>query len=146
MAKNGQFREIFNHALKKMVESGEMHKIRAKWATPGNKLNSTIKSKIPLSDQVCEEGKGRTLGFENTLPAFFIFMVGFGLCLCVLAMEIVCSKMGRLNDRQLGEKDGHLFHVTVVDKYFQMAGRIRAISYNGLEQLIKLLYNMMISV
>ena len=36
MPKNGQFLELFNHALKKMVESGEMHKIKVKWATPGN--------------------------------------------------------------------------------------------------------------
>ena len=37
LPKNGQFGEIFNYAIKKIVESGEMHKIQAKWAIPGNK-------------------------------------------------------------------------------------------------------------
>ena len=36
LPKDGEFREILNYAIKKVVESGEMHKLRAKWATAGN--------------------------------------------------------------------------------------------------------------
>ena len=39
---------------------------------------------------MCEEGKGRVLGFENTLPAFLILLGGAGLCWGVLACEILC--------------------------------------------------------
>ena len=35
MPKNGQFVEIFNVALRSMIESGEMHQIQSKWATTG---------------------------------------------------------------------------------------------------------------
>ena len=40
---------------------------------------------------MCEEGKGRTLGFENTLPAFLIFLTGVALCFVVLLCELGCS-------------------------------------------------------
>ena len=103
MAKNGQFVEVFNHALKKMVESGEMHKIRAKWATPSKVLTHFKYILSSHLDQACTEGKGRRLGFENTLPAFLIFMVGFGLCLVVLGMEIAWSKMLRDSDSNIGK-------------------------------------------
>ena len=33
--KNGQFRNIFNYAIKKIIESGEMDRVRAKWTMPG---------------------------------------------------------------------------------------------------------------
>ena len=37
LPKNGQFNELFNYAIRKTVESGEMDKFRTKWATEGNK-------------------------------------------------------------------------------------------------------------
>ena len=36
LPKDGEFREILSYGIKKVVESGEMHKLRAKWATAGN--------------------------------------------------------------------------------------------------------------
>ena len=52
---------------------------------------------------MCEEGKGRVLGFENTLPAFLIFLVGAGLCWVVLACEICCRGHKKEEKTQYGE-------------------------------------------
>ena len=38
-------------------------------------------------DPVCVEGKGRTLGFENTLPAFLILLVGVAVGVAALVIE-----------------------------------------------------------
>ena len=70
-------------------------------------IQNLIHNCQPL-DQKCEEGKGRTLGFENTMTAFLIFMVGVSVCLAVLVMEMVTKKMsshegnktfGKMNDQ-----------------------------------------------
>ena len=90
LPKDGEFREILNYAIKKVVESGEMHKLRAKWATAGNTSCEGVSVDYVDADQVCEEGKGRVLGFENTLPAFLILLGGVGLCWGVLACEMLC--------------------------------------------------------
>ena len=42
---------------------------------------------ICFPDPVCVEGKGRTLGFENTLPAFLILLVGVAAGVAALVIE-----------------------------------------------------------
>ena len=70
--------------LGKMVESGELQKTRAKWAAQG---------------QDCGGGKGRPLGFENTSPAFLIFLAGLTASWVVLLLEMVVDKMMRGQER-----------------------------------------------
>ena len=38
-------------------------------------------------DPVCVEGKGRSLGFENTLPAFLILLVGVAAGVAALVID-----------------------------------------------------------
>ena len=56
-----------------MVESGEMDKMRRKWAS---------------QEQDCGGGKGRPLGFENTSPAFLVYIAGLILSWVVLCLEV----------------------------------------------------------
>ena len=63
-----------------MVESGELDKIRRKWASP---------------EQECGGGKGRPLGFENTSPAFLVYLAGLISCWVVLCFEVWISRRNR---------------------------------------------------
>ena len=57
-----------------MVESGEIDKIKRKWSPP---------------EQECGGGKGRPLGFENTSPAFLVYLAGLVICWFVFFLEIL---------------------------------------------------------
>ena len=57
-----------------MVESGEIDKLRRKWAP---------------QEQDCGGGKGRPLGFENTSPAFLVYITGLLLSWVVLSVEVI---------------------------------------------------------
>ena len=73
--KTSPYREVFNYALQRMKESGEMDKIERK-----HKLDA----------RTCGGGgKGRTLGFKNIILVFCI--LGFGLLVSVVSflVEIV---------------------------------------------------------
>jgi len=76
--KRGQFNDLINYGLKKMIESGELKKLQIKWGNP---------------DQKCGGGKGRTLGFENTMPAFLIFVAGMSLSLFIIIFEMTIKKI-----------------------------------------------------
>ena len=45
-------------------------------------------------DPVCVEGKGRSLGFENTLPAFLILLVGVAAGVAALVIENIYRYRG----------------------------------------------------
>merc|ERR1719317_1543746 len=76
--KRGQFNDLINYGLKKMIESGELKKLQIKWGNP---------------DQKCGGGKGRTLGFENAMPAFLIFVAGMSLSLFIIIFEMTIKKI-----------------------------------------------------
>ena len=42
MPKNWQFKELFNYAIRKTVESGEMDKFKTKWATEGKNIKDSL--------------------------------------------------------------------------------------------------------
>ena len=41
MPKNGQFTKLFNYAIRKIVENGDMDKIKAKWEVAGDEYFQT---------------------------------------------------------------------------------------------------------
>ena len=92
LPKNGQFNDLINSVLGKMVESGELHKTRLKWAAQGKLSVHKISTDYLLSGQTCGGGKGRPLGFENTSPAFLIYLAGFTASWLVLFGEILVKK------------------------------------------------------
>ena len=42
LPKGGQFNELFDFALKKIIETVEMGKLRIKWASPGKYLDNLV--------------------------------------------------------------------------------------------------------
>ena len=77
IAKNSPFTDIFNYALSKLQESGELNRIKRKY-----------RSKEPE----CGQAKGRSLGFDTIGFAFAVFVFGPVLAgICFLG-EIVRRK------------------------------------------------------
>ena len=74
-----------------MVESGEFDKIKRKWSPP---------------EQECGGGKGRPLGFENTSPAFLVYLAGLVISWFVFFLEILKgrekTKKSLGSNKQLG--------------------------------------------
>ena len=68
-------------------------------------------------DPVCVEGKGRSLGFENTLPAFLILLVGVAAGVAALVIENIyryrcfCKKA----DKKLFSQSEKARDVTTID-------------------------------
>ena len=71
---------------------------------------------ICFPDPVCVEGKGRTLGFENTLPAFLILLFGVAVGVAALVIEnIYRYKSCRIKaDRASSSLSSHLDEVRYV--------------------------------
>ena len=68
--KTSPYRDVFNYAIRKMTESGEIRRIAMKYKP---------------EERSCGGGeKGRTLGFENIILVFIIF--GFGLFLSIISL------------------------------------------------------------
>ena len=66
LPKNGEFREILNYAIKKVVESGEMHKLRAKWATAGkNRCKERQVLNMLLQIKCVRKGRGECWGLRT---------------------------------------------------------------------------------
>ena len=77
-----------------MIESGELKKLQIKWGNPGKDFQIVLQSCFFFySDQKCGGGKGRTLGFENTMPAFLIFVAGMSLSLFIIIFEMTIKKI-----------------------------------------------------
>ena len=74
--KDSPFKDVFNHALLKMIESGELDKIKTKYK----------------SIYECDGSSGRSLGISNVGFAFAVFAIGLVLCTVVLGMEILRKK------------------------------------------------------
>ena len=53
----------------------------------------------------CDEGKGRTLGFENTLPAFMIFLTGTAVAVTMLILENIYSWCKKNDKKSDGKTD-----------------------------------------
>ena len=75
--KNSAFKDLFNHALIKMKESGELHRIQKRY-----------KPKPPD----CGGGKGRSLGFDTIGFAFVIFCIGPVLAVLILVGENITKQ------------------------------------------------------
>ena len=73
-SKGSQFRDLFNHAMHKIVESGELKKIKAKY-------------EVLKPD--CDGSKGKPIGFENSAFAFAIFCGGLSFTIILLFLEIL---------------------------------------------------------
>ena len=75
--KYSPFRDLFNHALQMMVESGELEKIKLRY--------KTLKPD-------CSGSRGRSIGFENAAFAFLIFFGGLASSIIVLIVELITRK------------------------------------------------------
>ena len=75
--KTSPYRDIFNHGLQKMMESGEIDRIRQKHKPEA---------------RICGGGgKGKTLGFKNIILVFLILGLGLLLSIVSLVVEIVIN-------------------------------------------------------
>ena len=74
VAKNSPFKELFNHALTKIQESGELHK---------------IKENYRIQEPDCGGAKGNSLGFDRLGFAFVVFAIGPILAGILLLGEII---------------------------------------------------------
>ena len=61
-------------------------------------------------DQDCGGGKGRPLGFENTSPAFLIFLAGVVASWVVVAGEVVVARLG---GRMVGQDRREVYAETI---------------------------------
>ena len=75
--KTSPYKDIFNHGLQKMMESGELDKIKRKHK--------------PIARICGGGGKGRALGFKNIILVFIILGLGLLLSSAGLVMEIVVN-------------------------------------------------------
>ena len=64
--------------------------------------------KFHFQEPSCDEGKGRTLGFENTLPAFLIFLAGIAACVTMLILENIYSWSNKNGKKLEGKTDSFI--------------------------------------
>ena len=67
----------FNNALRKMIESGELKKIKARHH---------------IAEPECDGSRGRSLGFKNVAFAFVLFCGGVAFCMLLLIFEVFGKK------------------------------------------------------
>ena len=74
LRKNSPYLDLFNHALRKMVESGEMARIHMRYS---------------VKEPTCNDpGKGKPLGFENIVLVFIILGAGFCISIIICTVEV----------------------------------------------------------
>ena len=74
IAKKSPFKDIFNHALRKIMENGELQR---------------IKEKYKFKEPDCTGKKGRSLGIYSLSFVFVVFAVGPVLAGVLLVAEII---------------------------------------------------------
>ena len=77
-SKGSPFRDLFNHAMSKMIENGELEKIKAKYK---------------INEPECNGSSGTSLGFKNVICAFYIFLAGLVVCTLVFVFELYRVKL-----------------------------------------------------
>ena len=88
IAKDSPFEDIFNHAITKIQESGELDRIKAKYW---------------IKEPDCGGAKGRSLGFDSLGFAFLVFAIGPLLSGILLIGEIMKNALN-LNVSLLDKK------------------------------------------
>ena len=76
--KDSQFRDLFSHAMSKMIENGELEKIKAKYE---------------LNEPECYGSSGTPLGFKNVICAFSVLVAGLVVCTLVFFFELCREKI-----------------------------------------------------
>ena len=72
LQKDSQFKTLFNDAMRRIAENGELRKIVRDYET---------------TKPECGGGKGKSLGFATTCFAIAVFMIGIGGCIAALLVE-----------------------------------------------------------
>ena len=81
--KDSPFKDLFDLALQKMVESGELERIRKSYS---------------VRKPDCGGGKGRKLGFGTTCFAMAVFVIGLGFCCASLLLEKIRKMFKPMSD------------------------------------------------
>ena len=76
--KGSPLRDLFNNAMRKIIESGELKKSKARHH---------------IAEPECDGSRGRSLGFKNVAFAFVLFCGGVAFCMLLLVFEVFMVKI-----------------------------------------------------
>ena len=74
LAKDSPYLSLFNYYIDQLRENGALERIFKKWE--------------PLPP-TCEDKTGKPLGFKNCLTSFLVMIIGGGLGIIILCIEVV---------------------------------------------------------
>ena len=85
---NSQYNAIFDHALRKMKENGELDR---------------IKKKNKIEEPRCGQSKnGEALGFRKLCLVFVIIVVGISASMVIFVGELIIGKLSKRDGSKLG--------------------------------------------
>ena len=82
LSKDSPYLPLFNYYIDQLRENGALERIFKKWE--------------PLTP-TCEDKTGKPLGFRNCLTSFLVMIIGGGLGILILCIEVVLPMMTNLN-------------------------------------------------
>ena len=86
LPKDSPYLPLFNYYIDQLKENGALERIFKKWE--------------PLPP-TCEDQTGQPLGFSNCLTCFLVMVVGAGLGIIILGIEVVLPMIANPNKKMI---------------------------------------------
>ena len=88
LSKDSPYLPLFNYYIDQLRENGALERIFKKWE--------------PLPP-ICEDKTGKPLGFRNCFTSFLVMIIGGGLGIIILCIEVVLPKYANKSKQDVPE-------------------------------------------